>query len=73
MFRGGARIVVRGDIGQNFIYDFLSNPVLQWRRQNFGWNTFSKSVLIKDFLKNFEKFRKILQKKFNKFSKIFQK
>ena len=25
-----------GDIGQNFIHDFLSSPVLQWRRQNFG-------------------------------------
>ena len=42
-----------GDIGQNFIHDFLSSPVLQWRRQNFGSvGTFSKIVLIKDFLKN---------------------
>ena len=38
-----------GDIGQNFIHEFLSSPVLQWRRQNFGSEeTFSKNVLIKD-------------------------
>ena len=37
MFRGNARILVwREDIGQNFIQDFLSSPVLQLRRQNFG-------------------------------------
>ena len=34
---------------QNFIYEFLSRFVLQWRRQNFGsGETFSKNVLIKD-------------------------
>ena len=39
-----------GDIGQNFLHDFLSSPVLQWRRQNFGSvGTFSKNLLIKDF------------------------
>ena len=39
-----------GNIGQDFIHEFLSSPVLQWRRQNFGsGRTFSKNVLIKDF------------------------
>ena len=34
----GSRILVRGgELGQNFIHEFLSSPVLQWRRQNFGW------------------------------------
>ena len=48
--RGGARILVRGDIKQNFIHEFLSRFVLQWRRQNFGsGETFSQNVRIKDF------------------------
>ena len=39
-----------GNIGQNFIHEFLSSPVLQWRLQNFGSRgTFIKNVLIKDF------------------------
>ena len=37
MFRGGARNFGSGeDTRQNFIIEFLSSPVLQWRRQNFG-------------------------------------
>ena len=38
MFRGGARILVRGggNIGKNLIHDFLSSAVLQWLRQNIG-------------------------------------
>ena len=73
MCRGGARIVFRKDIGQNFIHDFLSTPVLQWRRQNFGsgGGTFSKNLLIKTF-ENFLKIYKKFAQKFNKFSKIFQ-
>ena len=60
MFRGGARILVEGDIKQNFIHDFLSSPVLQWRRQNFGSGRgFSKNVLFKD-LKNFKNLHKNL-------------
>ena len=40
----------RGNIRQNFIHEFLSSPVLQWRRQIFGSEkTFSENVLIKDF------------------------
>ena len=32
-----ARILKRGgNIKKNFIHEFLSTPVLQWRRQNFG-------------------------------------
>ena len=30
------QICAGGDTTQNFIYEFLSSPVLQWRRQNFG-------------------------------------
>ena len=34
MFRCGVRILVEGDIKQNFIHDSsLSSPVLQWSRQ----------------------------------------
>ena len=35
--------------------------------------TFCKNVLIKDFLKNFEKIYKKFAQKFKNFSKIFQK
>ena len=40
-----------GKLGQNFIHEFLSSPVLQWRRQNFGSGEqkFRKNVLIKNF------------------------
>ena len=38
------------NIGQNFINDFRSSPVLQWRRKNFGSGGHSaKNVLIKEF------------------------
>ena len=49
---GGAKILVwgRGNIRQNFIHEFLSSPVMQWRRQNVGSEkTFSENVLIKYF------------------------
>ena len=58
MNRGGARILVRGggNIGQNFIYEFNSSPVL--RRQNVGSKvgTYSKNVIIKYFWKIYKKF-----------------
>ena len=60
MFRGNARILVWGeDIGQNFIHDFLSSPVLQWRRQNFGSGGHSVKM---HSSKTFEKFLKIYKK-----------
>ena len=41
--RGSHNINSRGTIKQNFIDEFLSRFVLQWRRQNFGsGETFSK-------------------------------
>ena len=72
---GGAKIFVwgRGNIRQNFIHEFLSSPVLQWRRQNFGSEkAFSENVLIKDFFKIFEKFIKQFAQNFKKFSKFFK-
>ena len=54
IFGGGAKQGRSQNFGsgkhqQNFIYEFLSRFVLQWRRQNFGsGETFSKNVLIKD-------------------------
>ena len=52
-----------GDIRKNFIHEFLSSPVLQWRLQNFGWKkTFSRNILIKDFWKILKKFIKHLHK-----------
>ena len=72
MFRGNARILVRGgDIGQNFIHDFFSSPVLQWRRQNFGSGGHSEKM---HSSKTFEKFLKIYKKfaqKSKKFSKFY--
>ena len=43
-----------GNLGQNFIHDFHSSPVLQWHRHKFGLGgvTFSNNVLIKEFWKN---------------------
>ena len=72
MLRGYARILVWGkNIGQNFIHDFLSSPVLQWRRQNFS----SGGNSVKMHSSNtFEKFLKIYKKfaqKFNKFSEFY--
>ena len=58
MFRGNARILVWGeDIGQNFIHDFLSSPVLQWRRQNFGSGGHSAKMHLSN---TFEKFKNFL-------------
>ena len=63
MLRGSARILVRGeDIGQNFIHDFLSSPVLQWRRQNFGSGGYLAKMHSSKTLKKFEKFIKKLHK-----------
>ena len=70
MIRCNARILVWGeeDIGINFIYDFLSSFVLQWRRHNFGSGGHSAKI---NSSKTFEKFLKIYKKfaqKFNEFS-----
>ena len=40
----------RRNIRQNFIHKFLSSPVLQWRRQNFGSE---KTIREKVFINNF--------------------
>ena len=56
MFRGGDRILVQGwNIGQNFIHDFLSSPVLQWRLQNFGWGDIQQKCTHEKFIKNWHK------------------
>ena len=65
MFRGNAKILVRGgNIGQNFIHDFLSSPVLQWRRQNFGSGTHSAKMRSSKTFENFLKIYKKLAQKF---------
>ena len=62
VYKGGARIFVRGgNIKQNFIHEFLSSPVLQWRRQKFASGGHSAKMYSS---KTFEKFWKILKKKF---------
>ena len=76
MFRGGDFGSKGGNIGQKFINDFRSSPVLQWRRKNFcsGERIFSKNVLIiviKD-LENFEKFIKNLHKNLINSPKFFK-
>ena len=63
----------RGNIRQTFIHEFLSSPVLQWRRQNFGSEKTARMYSSKTFEKNFEKFIKQFAQKFEKFSKIFLK
>ena len=74
VYRGGARILVRGgNIGQNFTHEFLSSPVLQWRRQNFGWGEKIQQKCTHQRLLNFEKFIKNLHKNLKQFSKILQK
>ena len=51
----------RKNIRQNFIHEFLSSTILQWRRQTFSSEkTFSENVLIKDFLKKFRKIYKTI-------------
>ena len=75
MFRGGARILVRGrgNIGQNFIHKFLLNPVLQWLRQNFGWGgDIQQKCIHQRLLKNFEKFIKKLAQKLKNSPKFFK-
>ena len=60
-----------GNIGQNFIHDFLSSPVLQWRRQNFGSGGHSVKM---HSSKTFEKILKIYKtfaQKFNEFSVFY--
>ena len=58
VYRGGARILVRrGNIGKNFIHEFLSSPVLQWHRKNFGsGGDILHKCTHQRHLKNFEKF-----------------
>ena len=57
MFRDNARIWVWGEgIRQNFIHDFLSSLILQWRRQNFDLEGQSAKM---HSSKTFEKFLKI--------------
>ena len=71
--RDGAKILVRGEAEHrtNFIHEFLSSSVLQWRSQNLGSG---KTLCIHQrLLKNFGKLIKTLAQKFKKFSKIFQK
>ena len=72
--QGGARILVRGgNIEQNFIHEFLSSPVLQWCRQNFGYGGNSAKMYSSKTIEKFEKFIKNLHinlKYSPKYSKI---
>ena len=61
-----------GDIGQNFIHEFLSSPVLQWRRQNFGSGDIQQKCTHQRHLKNLEKFIKNLHKNLKNFPKFFK-
>ena len=73
MFRGGARILVGGgNIGQNFIHELLSSPLLQWRRQNFGSGGHSAKLYSSKTFEKFEKFIKNLHKNLKKFSKFLK-
>ena len=58
-----------GNIGQNFIHEFLSSPVLQWRRQNFGSGGHSAKMYSS---KTFEKFIKNLHKNLKNSPKFFK-
>ena len=60
--RGDAKILVRGrrNIEQNFIHEFLSSPVLQWRSQNLGSG--ETLCIHQRLLKNFGKLIKISTK-----------
>ena len=72
MFRGNARILVWGeDIGQNFIHDFHSSPVLQWRRQNFGSGRQSAKMHSSKTFEKFLKIYKIFAQQFNEFSEFY--
>ena len=58
---------------KNLMHEFLSNPVLQWRLQDFGWEkTFSTNLLIKDFWKILKKFIKQFAQKFKISPKFFK-
>ena len=61
----------RRNIEQNFIHEFLSSPLLQWRSQNLGSG--ETLCIHQRLLKIFGKLIKQLVQKFKKFSKIFQK
>ena len=75
VYRGGARILIReGNIGKNFINEFLPSPVLQRRRQNFGSKgDIQHKYTHQRLLKNFENIYKKFAPKFKKFSKNFSK
>ena len=63
-----------GNIKQNFIQEFFSSPVLQWRRQNFGsGDDIQQKCTNQRVLENFEKFIKQFAQNLKQFSKIFQK
>ena len=56
------------------MHEFLSSPVLQWSRQNFGSGGHSaKMHPSKTFFEKLRKFFKKFAQKFKKFSKIFSK
>ena len=72
MFRGNARILVwEGNIGQNFIHEFFSSPVLQWLGQNFGSGGHSVKMNSSKTFEKFLKFYKKFAQKFNEFSEFY--
>ena len=58
----GSRILVRGNLGQNFIHEFLSRPVLQCCRQISVRGDIQQKCTHQRLLNNFEKFIKNLHK-----------
>ena len=74
MFRCGARILVEGDIKQNFIHDScLSSPVLQWSRQNsVREGDIQQKCTPRRLKKNFERFIKNLHKNLINSPKFFK-
>ena len=58
---------------QNFIHEFFSSPILQWRRQNLSSKGHSAKMYSPKTLKNFEKFIKQFAQKFKKSQNFFQK
>ena len=69
MFKGGARILVRGTSDRISCPD-LSSPVLQWRRQNFGSGGGHSSKMYSS--KTFEKFIKNVHKNLKNSPKFFK-
>ena len=62
-----------GNIRQNFIHEFLSSPVLQWRRQiSVLWGHSAKLYSSKTCWKILKFYKKFAQK-LKRFSEIFQK